>query len=266
MLTPYQFASNTPIQAIDIDGLEMYYVADGSTIGKIGDNTQVRLVSDEDVKTVKGYIQWANHSKEPDKYREYAISKANQFSCDVGMTNEELNLRSFMSTIKQAENHFNGSLPYNAKHGFTKGKLNTFTDKSYREAPEDYKSHPYINSKGSSAAGAYQILKTTFSRQLENNSLVTDFGPESQDQAAIGIFKDSKVLNNIMSGDFSNAIKGLVKDPWGYIQFSSLPGGGQEKSGLTESDVINTIKENRANELKGNSDIATPQGELIKNK
>ncbi len=49
----------------------------------------------------------------------------NKNSRDVGMTNEELNTRAFMSTIKQAENHFNDSLPYNAKHGFTKGKLNT---------------------------------------------------------------------------------------------------------------------------------------------
>ena len=28
MLTPYQFASNTPIQAIDLDGLEMLYTPD----------------------------------------------------------------------------------------------------------------------------------------------------------------------------------------------------------------------------------------------
>jgi RHS repeat-associated protein len=43
-LTPYQFASNAPIQAIDIDGLEYYYAADGKYLGQGSSNsTEVRL-------------------------------------------------------------------------------------------------------------------------------------------------------------------------------------------------------------------------------
>lgn len=34
-LTPYQFASNTPVQAIDLDGLENYYSVDGKFIGSV---------------------------------------------------------------------------------------------------------------------------------------------------------------------------------------------------------------------------------------
>ncbi len=44
MLTPYQFASNTPIMAIDLDGLEMFYAANGSYIGKSGTSTEIRVV------------------------------------------------------------------------------------------------------------------------------------------------------------------------------------------------------------------------------
>ena len=44
-LTPYQFASNSPISGIDLDGLEYYYAADGKYLGQGGDpeNKEVRL-------------------------------------------------------------------------------------------------------------------------------------------------------------------------------------------------------------------------------
>ncbi len=44
-LTPYQFASNSPIAGIDLDGLEFYYAADGKFLGQGSDpkNLQVRL-------------------------------------------------------------------------------------------------------------------------------------------------------------------------------------------------------------------------------
>jgi len=45
MLTPYQFASNSPISGIDMDGLEFYYAADGKFLGQGKDleNKEVRL-------------------------------------------------------------------------------------------------------------------------------------------------------------------------------------------------------------------------------
>ena len=47
MLTPYQFASNTPIQAIDLDGLEAYYAADGSRLGQVGSSDMIMIVDSE---------------------------------------------------------------------------------------------------------------------------------------------------------------------------------------------------------------------------
>jgi RHS repeat-associated protein len=49
MLTPYQFASNTPIQAIDLDGLEAYYTVDGRLIGKWGKSPVVKIVENKKV-------------------------------------------------------------------------------------------------------------------------------------------------------------------------------------------------------------------------
>ncbi len=44
-LTPYQFASNTPIWAIDLDGLEAYYSTEGKFLEKYGESTEVRITS-----------------------------------------------------------------------------------------------------------------------------------------------------------------------------------------------------------------------------
>jgi RHS repeat-associated protein len=49
MLTPYQSSSNSPISGIDLDGLEYYYAADGSFIGKSGTSTKVMLITSENV-------------------------------------------------------------------------------------------------------------------------------------------------------------------------------------------------------------------------
>lgn len=53
MLTSYQFASNSPISGIDLDGLEYYYTCDGKFLGNHGTNTQVRLISESDYTTIK---------------------------------------------------------------------------------------------------------------------------------------------------------------------------------------------------------------------
>jgi RHS repeat-associated protein len=45
--TPYQFAGNKPIWAIDLDGLEEYYTSDGKLIGKYGTSTELKIVYDD---------------------------------------------------------------------------------------------------------------------------------------------------------------------------------------------------------------------------
>jgi len=48
-LTPYQFASNSPIAGIDLDGLEFYYAADGKLLGRVGKSTEIKIVKKDDV-------------------------------------------------------------------------------------------------------------------------------------------------------------------------------------------------------------------------
>ncbi len=44
-LTPYNYAENSPIANIDLWGLQRYFAADGSQLGQVGDNTDVRVVN-----------------------------------------------------------------------------------------------------------------------------------------------------------------------------------------------------------------------------
>jgi RHS repeat-associated protein len=85
MLTPYQFASNTPVQAIDLDGLEMYYAPDGTLIGKVGTSTEVRFVDADFVSSTLAYINWANYTHN-DECRSYANGKLNEHSHQASTT------------------------------------------------------------------------------------------------------------------------------------------------------------------------------------
>jgi len=111
-LTPYQFASNTPIAGIDFNGGEFYYVADGSLLGAIDGSTEVMLVNQEKVKEVRADIAlnnfYINKMKSSGKklFYEASISfksEADKMSVPVGLKNEELNVRAFLSMVRKGE-------------------------------------------------------------------------------------------------------------------------------------------------------------------
>src|SRR5690606_30918154 len=51
--TPYQFAGNMPISAVDLDGLEIYFASDGKFIGKWGTSPQIRVIDNTRVNDFK---------------------------------------------------------------------------------------------------------------------------------------------------------------------------------------------------------------------
>ena len=53
MLTPYQFASNSSIANIDLDGLERFFAADGKFLGKYGESTEMRIIKAEDFEATR---------------------------------------------------------------------------------------------------------------------------------------------------------------------------------------------------------------------
>jgi muramidase (phage lysozyme) len=91
---------------------------------------------------------------------------------------------------------------------------------------DDLSSHPGIlssfrdnfgNKNKTSAAGGYQFLNKSWG-DMERQLGLPDFGPTSQDIAAVGLLDRSGALDNVLSGD----IDGFVKDANGT--WASLPG------------------------------------------
>jgi len=85
----YSYAENSVICCIDIEGLEMFYCADGSKLGKLGDNQQIKVVSREIIEglapkyhkksvTVKGRTVVVNDVNNPIKYSGNEKFKAGQ--------------------------------------------------------------------------------------------------------------------------------------------------------------------------------------------
>ena len=60
--TPYQFAGNKPIWAIDLDGLEEYYASSGELLGKYGESTEIRIVYDKHVNAAVNLLSGDNMS------------------------------------------------------------------------------------------------------------------------------------------------------------------------------------------------------------
>lgn len=71
----------------------------------------------------------------------------------------------------------------------------------------------------STAAGKYQIIRPTW-QALKTRLKLPDFGPASQDRAAVQLLKDSGALFAIEKGQFSFAIAAARKT------WASLPGAG----------------------------------------
>ncbi len=60
----YAFAENRPIAGIDLEGLEFYFAADGTLLGKVGKSNKIRVMSDRftysEVMSIKNDIIKAN--------------------------------------------------------------------------------------------------------------------------------------------------------------------------------------------------------------
>ena len=255
-LSPYQFASNSPIAGVDLDGLEYFYAGDGAFLGKVGTSTEVMLVDDKYIKQAPLVIKFAN------KYNatsEGFSGFANKFSRDVGMTNPELQMRAFLTLIRHSEKHsVDEPESYNQRNSpDANGNYSTSVDKNT----------PF---------GAYQLIGATFRSLLKEKNAKTN--PENQDKAAlkdIETFKSGKAYNLIISGDLSDPSKGkqTLKDISNILGTPTKAGGqdaqwpslsGQSQEGLDLDQTQKVFQNAISNELKNKTAIETPKGKLLK--
>lgn len=134
------------------------------------------------------------------------------------------NIRAFLIMIQYAEGTY-GKDGYRKLYGG--GLFN------------DFSKHP--NSKQtkwgitSTAAGAYQILNKTWI-ELQDKLKLPDFGPVSQDKAAIELIRRRKALDDVYAGRFKEAIAKCKKE------WASLPGAGYGQNEKNLPNLLAVIK------------------------
>lgn len=134
------------------------------------------------------------------------------------------NIRAFLIMIQHAEGTY-GKDGYRKLYGG--GYFN------------DYSRHP--NTKvtkwgiTSTAAGAYQILSKTWA-ELQAKLKLPDFGPVSQDKAAIELIRRRKALEDVYAGRFTQAIAKCRKE------WASLPGAGYGQNEKNAASLLAVIK------------------------
>jgi muramidase (phage lysozyme) len=99
----------------------------------------------------------------------------------------------------------------------------------------DFSQHPGIfftlpDGRRTSAAGAYQITKTTWDSLRSYN--LPDFSPASQDFAAVCLIKRRGAYSDVLAGRFDTAIR-KCQNEW-----TSLPGAKEARYGLDKAHQI----------------------------
>ena len=99
--SPYSFSQNRVIDGIELEGLEFYYTANGSLLGSIGSNTEVRIVNQNDISTINECIMASLYGSNGAGFNyinpfsnenliESLAAKANLSSTALGVNNEQL--------------------------------------------------------------------------------------------------------------------------------------------------------------------------------
>ena len=114
----------------------------------------------------------------------------------------------------------------------------------------------------SDAAGAYQILYSSWKNIINVIEPQPDFSPTAQDRGAVILINEQEKWNPRAKGVISDIESGNVKSAVVKLNgtWTSLPEGTERK--MIQEDAIRIFKESISKELKGESSIATPQGKL----
>ena len=231
-MTPYAYCANNPVKYVDPSGEEIgkIYNLNGQQIGDDGNDDNIVYLCNiyDDIQLTKEQSEF---------YIMYRIAR--NITEETGLTNDELNLRASLSTLKQAEaGRNNPPLGYNSWNGNDK-----FTNYTYEEHPDDYKSHPGKNNKTNrTSAGAYQFLERCYTQK--------DFSPQSQDIAAVKLMTP-KGYDAALSGDMNN-FKLYNMGRWTSLKHWSV------------ENLQQKFNKYRADELLGGSNIAAPIGSLLR--
>jgi lysozyme len=156
----------------------------------------------------------------------------------IDMDTAARNVSAFLSSVRAAEGTDRAPDPYRVVYG-------------YGYTLRDLSDHPVITGEWggvvltdeqcrgaglgpgcrSTAAGAYQITGSTW-RVLRRRISLPDFGPDSQDRAAVELIRDRGALADVQAGRVAQATE-RVRRVW-----ASMPGAGYAGQGSRSLDWI----------------------------
>lgn len=126
---------------------------------------------------------------------------------------QRTNVKAFLALIRRLESGDN----YGIIYGGSK-----FTDFSAHPNIRIPFHNPRRSGDGlndySTAAGAYQITYPTW-LTIQAVAFLPDFSPKSQDEAAVWLLQSRGVLNHIIAGNFTDAIR-KASPTWASLPFS----------------------------------------------
>lgn len=157
------------------------------------------------------------------------VSPSTYIEPDVSESTKQRNLAAFLAMIKFAEGTDRRSDPYRVCYG-------------YAHTIRDLSDHPAVTGEWrgeklpdgmcraagygpgcvSTAAGAYQINRPTW-LPLKRRLGLADFGPSSQDAAAVELIRQRGALNDVYAGRLADAVEKVAK------VWASLPGAGYDQ-------------------------------------
>jgi muramidase (phage lysozyme) len=175
-----------------------------------------------DAQSVGTGFEWDFTATEPDAFDQsptlleevaVTLNPMNHIPALVSESTAARNERAFLDMIAYAEGT-NG--PHGYATAFGGGRIESLADH-----PRVY--HPFTNQRGeklkTSAAGRYQFLARTWD-ELARKLDLPDFGPASQDAAALELIRQRGALNDVRAGRTEAAIAKCAPT------WASLPGAG----------------------------------------
>ena len=243
-LTTFQFASNTPIWGMDLDGLEVLYMTDGTRVDQVGESTEVRVVNEK--MTFEQAKQLAATIKAAKDLPEVSNSLINLNTTSAGIKEADLNLKAFLLTVRQAENSnkygIGEPLGYDIGYGNNKiDNLSKHPNKKFT-APDGSKSD---------AAGAYQIKYDSW-KTINRVEKQNGFYPINQENGARILIKLQDKDNPRAIGCLSDIYNGNVSSAAIKLNgtWTSLPEGNEQK--MTIGQFEKKFKSNVSSILTGN--------------
>ena len=139
---------------------------------------------------------------------------------------QDANVRAFLRAIRAGESHPDLDEAYTALFGWKPGNGQVFNDFTAHPNVRTYETHDGQFIKNgkidfTTAAGAYQIVQTTWAGLQRKYPWLRTFSPDSQDLAAICLINDRGALSDVLAGNIVQAINKLG-DEWASLPSSTV--------------------------------------------